>query len=225
MASAGAYGLVKGAIEPITGSAIVGAAKERLTAEQQQGWTFVDGEFACAECVEEPGLKEWVSLNANEHACSYCGRSAAETPVAVAVNDLALQNLVLHLQGAVGPAQPHQLRPLVARQALSVALVDIGLPQPAVQARPGDPRVRSDPRDRFLPQPGQFDSTTAELGWVGSRHPGLLPGRHRRLRLGVREGGAGSQPPDLLPHFAYVVQRFGVDGACGFCLGCCQIVL
>ena len=88
MASAGAYGLVKGAIEPITGSAIVGAAKERLIAEQQQGWTFVDGEFACAECVEEPGLKEWVSLNANEHACSYCGRSAAETPVAVAVNDL-----------------------------------------------------------------------------------------------------------------------------------------
>ena len=63
-----------------------------------------------------------------------------------------------------------------------MALVDIGLPQPAVQARPGDPQVRSDPRDRFLPQPGQFDSTTAELGWVGSGHPGLLPGRHRRLR-------------------------------------------
>ena len=46
---------------------------------------------------------------------------------------------------AVGPAQPHQFRPLVARQALSVALVDIGLPQPAVQARPGDPgSVRSE---------------------------------------------------------------------------------
>ena len=56
------------------------------------------------------------------------------------------QNLVLHLQGAVRPAQPHQLRPLVARQALSVALVDIDLPQPAVQARPGDPQVRSDAR-------------------------------------------------------------------------------
>ena len=66
----------------------MGAAKERLIAEQEQGWAFVDGEFACAECVEEPGLKEWVSLNANEHACSYCGRSSAETPVAVPVNDL-----------------------------------------------------------------------------------------------------------------------------------------
>ena len=66
----------------------MGAAKDRLMAEQEQGWRFVDGEFACAECVEEPFLQGWVSRNANGHACSYCGRRSPRTPLAVTVNDL-----------------------------------------------------------------------------------------------------------------------------------------
>ena len=61
---------------------------DRLIAQQEQGWSFADGEFACDECVEEPSLKQWVSLNADEHGCSYCGRHSAETPLAVSVNEL-----------------------------------------------------------------------------------------------------------------------------------------
>ena len=66
----------------------MGTAKDRLITEDGQGWSFVDGEFACDECVEEPSLKQWVSLNADEHGCSYCGRHSAETPLAVSVNEL-----------------------------------------------------------------------------------------------------------------------------------------
>jgi len=61
----------------------VGAAKDRLITEQGQGWSFVDGEFACGECVWEPSLRRWVLGNADEDACSYCGHRSA-----VAVNEL-----------------------------------------------------------------------------------------------------------------------------------------
>ncbi|MDE2934568.1 MAG: HEPN-associated N-terminal domain-containing protein [Chloroflexota bacterium] len=66
----------------------MGFAKDRLITEHQQGWTFVDGEFACSECVHKSYLKQWVSTNADEHVCSYCGRHSAEAPLAVAVNEL-----------------------------------------------------------------------------------------------------------------------------------------
>ena len=66
----------------------LGTAKDRLMAEWGQGWKFVDDEFACDECVEEPFLKGWVSRNANGQACSYCGRNSPRTPLAVTVNDL-----------------------------------------------------------------------------------------------------------------------------------------
>ena len=66
----------------------MGFLKDRLITEQGQGWSFVDGEFACSECVEEPYLKQWVSRHADEQACSYCERHSAEMPLGVAVNEL-----------------------------------------------------------------------------------------------------------------------------------------
>ena len=66
----------------------MGIAKDRLTRQELQGWTFVDDAFACDECLEEPFLKHWIQSNASEHACSYCDRSSREVPVAVPVNDL-----------------------------------------------------------------------------------------------------------------------------------------
>lgn len=66
----------------------MGFAKDRLTRQELQGWTFVDDAFACDECVEEPFLKEWIECSASEHACTYCDRSSREVPLAVPVNDL-----------------------------------------------------------------------------------------------------------------------------------------
>ena len=88
LVKAGAYRLAKVGFEPFAGGASLGATKDRLIAQQDQGWSFADGEFACEDCIEEPSLKRWVSLKANEHTCSYCGRCSTETPLAVAVNDL-----------------------------------------------------------------------------------------------------------------------------------------
>ena len=66
----------------------MGAVKERLIVEHDQGWSFVDGAFACESCVEEPFLKKWIQRNGNEHACSYCHLHSQEALRAVAVNDL-----------------------------------------------------------------------------------------------------------------------------------------
>lgn len=66
----------------------MGVAKERFTIQQEQGWYFVDGKSTCDECVEEPILKQWIRSQANEHTCSYCGRTSDEMYLAVCVNDL-----------------------------------------------------------------------------------------------------------------------------------------
>ena len=66
----------------------MGRAKQLLLQQQEQGWSFVDDAFACGECVVEPFLTEWIQRNARWHACSFCGRSSADAPLAIPVNDL-----------------------------------------------------------------------------------------------------------------------------------------
>ncbi len=66
----------------------MGVAKKRMMAEEDQGWRFVDDKYVCDDCVEEPFLKRWVSMHADAHACSYCGRRSERGLLAIAINDL-----------------------------------------------------------------------------------------------------------------------------------------
>ena len=66
----------------------MGIMKQIMIQEQEQGWKFVGGAFACEECVEDPFLKKWILQHASEPDCTYCSRSSQESPLAVHVNDL-----------------------------------------------------------------------------------------------------------------------------------------
>src|SRR5690606_7940824 len=102
-----------------------------------------------------------------------------------------------HRERAIGAPQSHELGALLGRQPIvAPALVDVGLLEPVVQGRVGDPELFGDVCNRALTQPRKLYRTPPELGWVPGSHLGLLPGRPNRHSLGVRETGSGSH---LLP--------------------------
>jgi len=74
----------------------------------------------------------------------------------------------------------------------AAAVIDVGLGHPIPQTRLRDPQLLGQLGDRFGLLPRQFDGTTAELGWVGSRHGRILPGGRSHLRWGVRATGGSS---------------------------------
>ena len=89
------------------------------------------------------------------------------------------QDLLLHAQHPVLPAQADQLVPLGRGQALLVALVDVGLGQPGAQAAFADADVGRDLGDRLGPFTGQLDGPTPELRrmrrWHTDSFPEVLP--------------------------------------------------
>src|SRR5690606_22034857 len=105
------------------------------------------------------------------------GTSIWEYVLASEVGRRPFENLVLHLKRAIVPSQPYQLRTLIARQPIALALIDRGLLQPGVERRIGDPELLRDLRHRPLTQPRQLDCLPSKLGWIPRSHLGLLPGR------------------------------------------------
>jgi hypothetical protein len=116
---------------------------------------------------------------------------------------LLIAVLVLHRERAVGPAQPHELGPLLGRQAVVAStLVEVGLTDPTVQGGLGDAQLRCDLADRSLTLPGELHGSPPELLGVGSGHLGLLPGdivascqvsgkpSQAPRELGIRSGAA-----------------------------------
>ena len=105
-----------------------------------------------------------------------------------------LQNLVLHLERAVGPAQPHQLRSLLGRQALALTLVDLCLPQPAMQRRRRDTKFGCDPADRLRSQPGPTPPPAdgTPLGRLGASGTPLWATKSPQASV-IRESGVGSE--------------------------------
>jgi hypothetical protein len=66
---------------------------------------------------------------------------------------------------------PRQLRSFLGRQFLAVTLVDVGLPQPLLQAAVGNVELLGD-RLRFLAR--KLNRSCAEPRWIRSRHHRLL---------------------------------------------------
>src|SRR5436190_14213607 len=89
------------------------------------------------------------------------------------------QDLLLHAQHSVFPAQTDELVTLGRGQARLVALVDVGLGQPVAKATLADADVGRDLGDRLGPFTGQLDSPTAELRrmrrWHTDSFPEVLP--------------------------------------------------
>lgn len=75
----------------------MGYWKDRMLQQQEQGWTFVDGNLAvCAKCFEDDGIKDFIRDRAGKKKCSYCGRRSKK-PIAAPMNDvLALIGESLH---------------------------------------------------------------------------------------------------------------------------------
>lgn len=66
----------------------MGYWKNRQIQEWDQGWSFVDDDrMVCAECFEDYAIKDFISDNATETSCSFCGRSAEEE-IAAPMNDV-----------------------------------------------------------------------------------------------------------------------------------------
>src|SRR6202034_1402865 len=95
------------------------------------------------------------------------------------------QDVVLLLERLVPSAKLTQLGPLGRAHAVLDAIFDIGLFDPAVQARLGDPEVLGDLALRHLTAPGHCHDVTTEL--LGERLGHLpLPSSEVSLaRLGV----------------------------------------
>ena len=52
----------------------MGYEKDRMMQEQEQGWSFRDGNI-CYRCLTDAYLREMVRQDASEYDCSFCGKS------------------------------------------------------------------------------------------------------------------------------------------------------
>jgi HEPN superfamily RES-like protein/RES domain-containing protein len=65
----------------------MGMAKRQMEAEHERGFAAIDG-FVCDTCFSDPALAEFVSDQASETSCDFCGR-AAEEPIAASADAVA----------------------------------------------------------------------------------------------------------------------------------------
>lgn len=66
----------------------MGYWKQKMIEEQDRGWSSLGGKCVCAKCIEDPFLSAFVSENAIEHECDYCGRKSRKKPIAVGMDDI-----------------------------------------------------------------------------------------------------------------------------------------
>ncbi len=66
----------------------MGYWKQKMIEEQDRGWSSLGGKCVCAKCFEDPFLSAFVSENAVEHKCDYCGRKSRKKPIAVEIDNV-----------------------------------------------------------------------------------------------------------------------------------------
>ena len=68
----------------------MGWAKERLIELQERGFGEVAEKYVCANCFANQGIKDFISNNAVEHYCSYCGKKVSNKrgPIAASLEDV-----------------------------------------------------------------------------------------------------------------------------------------
>ncbi|WP_211475082.1 HEPN-associated N-terminal domain-containing protein [Collimonas humicola] len=78
----------------------MGLTKAAMMASEARGWDAPDS-WVCAECVEDPFLKELITANAEEYECSYCGHTG-DAPTAAPSECVmeAIANTVFYGYGA-----------------------------------------------------------------------------------------------------------------------------
>lgn len=54
--------------------------------EQDRGWSSLGDKYVCAKCFEDAALAAFVSKNAVEHKCDYCGRKSKKKPIGVDID-------------------------------------------------------------------------------------------------------------------------------------------
>lgn len=62
----------------------MGMVKADWMEAQERGWSARDDIYVCADCVEDPFLKDLIRNSASADTCSYCGRHGARAIAAEA---------------------------------------------------------------------------------------------------------------------------------------------
>jgi HEPN superfamily RES-like protein len=66
----------------------MGYLKDRMIQEQEQGWSFRDGEDVCFRCLSDRYLRNYVKAEASGFECSFCGRASRKAPSTIPFNSL-----------------------------------------------------------------------------------------------------------------------------------------
>lgn len=94
------------------------------------------------------------------------------------------EQITLHPQHPVLPAELYQLLPVGGGKPLPVPFVDLGLRDPLPQTRIRDPQLFGQLSDRTGPLPGQLNRPPAELRWMEVQ-ASLLPSRDHKSPHGM----------------------------------------
>ena len=54
----------------------MGGARENYYEQVEKGWWSLPGKFACGDCFEDEGMRQFVLDHASHTNCTYCGRSS-----------------------------------------------------------------------------------------------------------------------------------------------------
>ena len=66
----------------------MGYWKQKMIEEQERGWSSLGDKCVCAKCFDDAALADFVSENAVEHKCDYCGRKSKKKPIGVGIDEV-----------------------------------------------------------------------------------------------------------------------------------------
>lgn len=65
----------------------MGGAKQQMMEDMERGWSSLEGEYVCDECLEDYALQSFARDNAVASTCDYCGRQSSG-PIGIPTDDL-----------------------------------------------------------------------------------------------------------------------------------------
>ena len=66
----------------------MGYWKQKMIEEQERGWSSLGDKWVCAKCFDDAALADFVSENAVEHECDYCGRKSKKKPIGISIDEV-----------------------------------------------------------------------------------------------------------------------------------------
>jgi len=66
----------------------MGYWKQKMIEEQERGWSSLGDKRVCAKCFDDAALADFVSENAVEHECDYCGRKSKKKPIGISIDEV-----------------------------------------------------------------------------------------------------------------------------------------